>query len=173
LGGLQVGHSRNFTLSPETTDCDSNCGDLDSEVSLLLLESEGPTGGGIENPNQLAPDSMRLYSSMPVLEDGLSSGHASDTDNNNPTVIKLMKRQITEIEREINTQRATNKEKAVTLVADTGNSEMFPMSASKSRDNSYDTTDPDLEALDPLHSEDLFCYLVMQSEEGGEVLNTH
>lgn len=38
---------------------------------------------------------------MPVLEDGLSSGHASDTDNNNPTVM-LMKRQITEIEREIN-----------------------------------------------------------------------
>lgn len=31
----------------------------------------------------------------------MSSGHASDTDNNNPTVM-LMKRQITEIEREIN-----------------------------------------------------------------------
>lgn len=46
-------------------------------------------------------DTSRLYSSMPVLEDGLSSGHASDTDNNNPTVM-LMKRQITEIEREIN-----------------------------------------------------------------------
>lgn len=46
-------------------------------------------------------DTLRLYSSMPVLEDGLSSGHASDTDNNNPTVM-LMKRQITEIEREIN-----------------------------------------------------------------------
>lgn len=38
--GLQVGHSRNFTLSPETTDCDSNCGDLDSEVSLMLMENE-------------------------------------------------------------------------------------------------------------------------------------
>lgn len=34
----------------------------------------------------LPVDAMRLYSSMPVLEDGLSSGHASDTDNNNPTV---------------------------------------------------------------------------------------
>lgn len=155
VGGLQVGHSRNFTLSPETTDCDSNCGDLDSEVSLLLLESEGPTGGSSENPNQLAPDCMRLYSSMPVLEDGLSSGHASDTDNNNPTVIKLMKRQISEIEREINTQRAASKEKATTPVVDTGNAEMFLMSAAKSRDNSYDTTDPDLEALDPLHSEKL------------------
>ncbi|PNF35530.1 hypothetical protein B7P43_G04105 [Cryptotermes secundus] len=152
VGGLQVGHSRNFTLSPETTDCDSNCGDLDSEVSLLLLESEGPTGGSIDNPNQLAPDSMRLYSSMPVLEDGLSSGHASDTDNNNPTVMKLMKRQITEIEREINTQRATNKEKSATPVADTGSAELFPVSTTKSRDNSYDTVDPDLEALDPLHA---------------------
>lgn len=144
VGGLQVGHSRNFTLSPETTDCDSNCGDLDSEVSLLLLESEGPTGGGVDASNQLAPDSMRLYSSMPVLEDGLSSGHASDTDNNNPTVMKLMKRQITEIEREITTQRAASKEKATTPVA-----EQTP--ALKSRDNSYDTTDPELEALDPLH----------------------
>jgi hypothetical protein len=155
-----VGHSRNFTLSPETTDCDSNCGDLDSEVSLLLLESEGPTGGGSDNPNQLAPDSMRLYSSMPVLEDGLSSGHASDTDNNNPTVMKLMKRQITEIEREISTQRAANKEKVTMPVVDSGNVEMFPVSATKSRDNSYDTTDPELEALDPLHSEEFSCYML-------------
>lgn len=38
---------------------------------------------------------------MPVLEDGLSSGHASDTDNNNPTVV-LMKRQVTDAERELN-----------------------------------------------------------------------
>lgn len=36
---FQVGQSRNFTLSPETTDCDSNCGDLDSEASLMLLDS--------------------------------------------------------------------------------------------------------------------------------------
>ncbi|XP_044741316.1 uncharacterized protein LOC123302467 isoform X2 [Chrysoperla carnea] len=102
--GLQVGHSRNFTLSPETTDCDSNCGDLDSEMSLMLMENElGPSAVGLlgSSGDLVAPtDSLRLYSSMPVLEDGLSSGHASDTDNNNPTVI-LMKRQITEIEREI------------------------------------------------------------------------
>nr|XP_022901189.1 uncharacterized protein LOC111414179 isoform X7 [Onthophagus taurus] len=102
--GLQVGHSRNFTLSPETTDCDSNCGDLDSEVSLMLMENElGPSSGLLGSSGDIAipSDSLRLYSSMPVLEDGLSSGHASDTDNNNPTVM-LMKRQITEIEREIN-----------------------------------------------------------------------
>ncbi|XP_019764912.1 uncharacterized protein LOC109540861 isoform X11 [Dendroctonus ponderosae] len=102
--GLQVGHSRNFTLSPETTDCDSNCGDLDSEVSLMLMENDlAPSGGLLGSNTDLAVpgDTSRLYSSMPVLEDGLSSGHASDTDNNNPTVM-LMKRQITEIEREIN-----------------------------------------------------------------------
>ncbi|XP_066258835.1 amyloid-beta A4 precursor protein-binding family A member 2-like isoform X9 [Euwallacea similis] len=102
--GLQVGHSRNFTLSPETTDCDSNCGDLDSEVSLMLMENDlAPSGGLLGSNTDLAVpgDTLRLYSSMPVLEDGLSSGHASDTDNNNPTVM-LMKRQITEIEREIN-----------------------------------------------------------------------
>ncbi|XP_017787080.1 PREDICTED: uncharacterized protein LOC108569862 isoform X14 [Nicrophorus vespilloides] len=109
--GLQVGHSRNFTLSPETTDCDSNCGDLDSEVSLMLMENElVPSSGLLGSSGDLAipNDSLRLYSSMPVLEDGLSSGHASDTDNNNPTVM-LMKRQITEIEREIN-QGIKNKQ---------------------------------------------------------------
>lgn len=30
------------------------------------------------------PDFVRLYTGMPVLEDGLSSGHASDNENNNP-----------------------------------------------------------------------------------------
>lgn len=102
--GLQVGHSRNFTLSPETTDCDSNCGDLDSDVSLMLMENDmRPSSGLLGSTGDLAvpSDSLRLYSSMPVLEDGLSSGHASDTDNNNSTVM-LMKQQITEIEREIN-----------------------------------------------------------------------
>lgn len=74
--GHTVGHSRNFTLSPETTDCDSNC---DSEGSSLLLAdvnaSNVPTTATLPPPR-----------SMPVLEDGLSSGHASDTENNNPTV---------------------------------------------------------------------------------------
>ncbi|KRT78893.1 PDZ domain-containing protein [Oryctes borbonicus] len=110
--GLQVGHSRNFTLSPETTDCDSNCGDLDSEVSLMLMENElGPSSGLLGSSGDIAipSDSLRLYSSMPVLEDGLSSGHASDTDNNNPTVM-LMKRQITEIEREINQSISKTKQ---------------------------------------------------------------
>ncbi|KAL9880719.1 X11L isoform 2-T3 [Glossina fuscipes fuscipes] len=59
-------HSRNFTLSPETTDYDSNCGDLDS----------------LSNDINCTTDFGKLYTSMPVLEDGLSSGHASDTENN-------------------------------------------------------------------------------------------
>ncbi|KAM7348276.1 X11L isoform 2-T6 [Cochliomyia hominivorax] len=59
-------HSRNFTLSPETTDYDSNCGDLDS----------------LSNDINCTTDYGKLYTSMPVLEDGLSSGHASDTENN-------------------------------------------------------------------------------------------
>ena len=71
--------SRNFTLSPETTDYDSNCGDLDSEFSLKYIGSDLSELNG-------APDIGRLYTSMPVLEDGLSSGHASDTENNNPSV---------------------------------------------------------------------------------------
>lgn len=72
-----MGHSRNFTLSPETTDCDSNC---DSEASSLLTVDPPP------QPPRPGPLGSVLYSSMPVLEDGLSSGHTSDTDNNNPTV---------------------------------------------------------------------------------------
>ncbi|XP_020712809.1 uncharacterized protein LOC101453910 isoform X3 [Ceratitis capitata] len=65
-------HSRNFTLSPETTDYDSNCGDLDS----LSNDINCPTDYG------------KLYTSMPVLEDGLSSGHASDTENNVNTAVE-------------------------------------------------------------------------------------
>ncbi|XP_034478427.1 uncharacterized protein LOC117784718 isoform X2 [Drosophila innubila] len=60
-------HSRNFTLSPETTDYDSNCGDMDSLSNDI---------------NCATTDYGKLYTSMPVLEDGLSSGHASDTENN-------------------------------------------------------------------------------------------
>lgn len=74
--------SKNFTLSPETTDYDydSNCGDLDSEFSLKYISSDLSLSNDING----VPDTGRLYSSMPVLEDGLSSGHASDTENNNP-----------------------------------------------------------------------------------------
>ena len=56
--------SRNFTLSPETTDCDS--ADLESEVSVGegSFQSSGP----------------RMHTAMPILEDGLSSGHASDLE---------------------------------------------------------------------------------------------
>lgn len=69
---------------------------------ILLHNCENFLPSFLGSAADLIPsDTLRLYSSMPVLEDGLSSGHASDTDNNNPTVM-LMKRQITEIEREIN-----------------------------------------------------------------------
>ena len=57
--------SRNFTLSPETTDCDS--ADLESEVSINegSYHSSGP----------------KFHTAMPILEDGLSSGHASDLED--------------------------------------------------------------------------------------------
>ena len=66
-GGVVQGSldSRNFTLSPETTDCDS--ADLESEVSINegSYHSSGP----------------RMHTAMPILEDGLSSGHASDMED--------------------------------------------------------------------------------------------
>lgn len=83
-------YSRHFTLSPETTDYDSNCGDLDS------LSNELNGCGGMMNNSAFGsnlvstapiPDYARLYTCMPILEDGLSSGHASDTENNNPTPV--------------------------------------------------------------------------------------
>ncbi|XP_034239648.1 uncharacterized protein LOC117644366 isoform X12 [Thrips palmi] len=171
--GLQVGHSRNFTLSPETTDCDSNCGDLDSEVSLLLTDGDTPglatgltgaLGSGLSSGlgdigSGLPVDAMRLYSSMPVLEDGLSSGHASDTDNNNPTVM-LMKRQISEIERELVQRSSRSKiedrnddsepiDHLTGHVTPSLTSSSIPNNVSgRERDSSY--PDPELEALDPL-----------------------
>jgi hypothetical protein len=113
-------HSKTFRYSPDTTDYDSNCGDLDSEISLRYIGSEfgewgghyrvevnqrdfhtfvsgistdlngggvGTGGGG--NGNNFS----RFYACMPVLEDGLSSGHASDTENNNSTAITHQQQQ--------------------------------------------------------------------------------
>lgn len=80
--------SKNFTLSPETTDYDydSNCGDLDSEFSLKYISSDLSLSNEING----IQDTGMLYSSMPVLEDGLSSGHASDTENNNPNITTVL-----------------------------------------------------------------------------------
>lgn len=78
-------YSRHFTLSPETTDYDSNCGDLDSlSNDLNVCIGLNSFSGNAMNGSSIISDYSRLYTSMPVLEDGLSSGHASDTENNNP-----------------------------------------------------------------------------------------
>lgn len=123
--GQAVGHSRNFTLSPETTDCDSNC---DSEGSSLLLA-------------EVTTATLPPPRSMPVLEDGLSSGHASDTENNNPTVL-LMKRQISEIEREINERniKPSQNNSSITFTEEEKLPTPRPLSP-----------DIDLHALDPLN----------------------
>ena len=89
--------SKNFHYSPDTTDYESNYGDFDSESSLRYLAADYGTttlptanataniqselnsaNGGLSVTNY-----PRYCNSMPVLEDGLSSGHNSDTDNNN------------------------------------------------------------------------------------------
>lgn len=85
--------SKNFHYSPDTTDYDSNYGDFDSESSLRFLATEYGANVPIINPatsqtiDMNCPNvnsySGRYYTSMPVLEDGLSSGHTSDTENNN------------------------------------------------------------------------------------------
>lgn len=81
--------SRHYTLSPDSIDYDSNCGDLDSISNDMHTNGALCVGVTAENAviegihNTDSTDYARLYTSMPVLEDGLSSGHASDTDNNN------------------------------------------------------------------------------------------
>lgn len=81
--GIQNDERRNFSLSPEATDCDS------AEVeSVLSEEGKSSTSG------------------MPIVEDGLSSSQGSDTedtstqDNHRPAEI-LKRRHIAEIEQEL------------------------------------------------------------------------
>ncbi|XP_034139737.1 uncharacterized protein LOC117590849 [Drosophila guanche] len=72
--GVGPASGHNFRYSPETTDYDSNCGDLDSLSGEM-------NGGGVSTS---CSNYAKYYASaMPVLEDGLSSGHTSDTENNN------------------------------------------------------------------------------------------
>ncbi|XP_055841948.1 uncharacterized protein LOC129909033 isoform X2 [Episyrphus balteatus] len=65
---------RSYRCSPETTDYDSNCGDLDS------------LSGEFNGVSTYCNYPKCYTTSMPVLEDGLSSGHTSDTENNNRPV---------------------------------------------------------------------------------------
>ncbi|XP_025410566.1 uncharacterized protein LOC112683650 isoform X7 [Sipha flava] len=101
-------YSRNVTLSPEVTDCED-----------VGMGSDGESSSMVDGQH-LIPICGVTSITMPVLEDGLSSGHTSDTDNNNPTVL-LMKRQISEIEREI-IERTTRPSKCDNN--DTNTSEM-------------------------------------------------
>ena len=90
--------SKNFNYSPDTTDYDSNYGDFDfeSESPMRYLTSEFANTQQFNNSATATIPSAtvdlsggpinnyaRYCTSMPVLEDGLSSGHASDNENNN------------------------------------------------------------------------------------------
>jgi len=65
------------TLSPEVTDCEDAGMGSDGESSSMV------------DGQHLIPLCGVTCITMPVLEDGLSSGHTSDTDNNNPTVCNV------------------------------------------------------------------------------------
>lgn len=88
--------SKNFNYSPETTDYESNYGDFDfeSESPLRFLPSDYINFPQFNNSATVPSATVDLSggpinnyakycASMPVLEDGLSSGHASDNENNN------------------------------------------------------------------------------------------
>lgn len=71
--------SKSFTLSPETAD--SNSGDFDSDYSLRFISSNL----NLKNDPNRALETLKNINgnSMPVVEDGLSSEHGSDSENNN------------------------------------------------------------------------------------------
>lgn len=103
-------HSRNFTLSPETTDYDSNCGDLDS----------------LSNDLNLQVDYGKLLTSMPVLEDGLSSGHASDTENNITTSAATM----TTVTNNSNNKMMINENESMKIIENGANTDNSNFAAS-------------------------------------------
>lgn len=91
--------SKNFNYSPDTTDYDSNYGDFDFERESPLRFLAPDYSANIPQYSTLTTATIpsatvdlsggpinnyaRYCTSMPVLEDGLSSGHASDNENNN------------------------------------------------------------------------------------------
>lgn len=72
----------NVTLSPDSIEYDSNSGDLDS----------------LPNDINCQLDQSGLCIGLPVLEDGLSSGHASDTDFTNSNAMNCIIHQTEDIE---------------------------------------------------------------------------
>lgn len=114
-------NQNNFTMSPETTDYESNCEDLDSDFSLRY-SSLANDSNGIE-PGRPFRDSSSL--AMPVLEDGLSSEHGSDTENNNVDSLSIM---------ELDTAQNNFKQ----LASDSNNDRSSPMlDDTKSNNNVY------------------------------------
>ena len=85
--GTEVGKSRNFTLSPETTDYD----DSELEANDRDPLSDSPSGGDHVHKDPPPPPPMsstlrmdgcngHKFPSMPILADGLSSGQNSADD---------------------------------------------------------------------------------------------
>lgn len=143
--------SKHFGYSPETTDYDSNCGDLDSEVSLRLIGSEFGLSGEFNCASTYTGYS-KFYTSMPVLEDGLSSGHASDTENNNQQIPVIMESiAITEDIRQINSP-VHNVTESIYLNQPESPVKRKTTPVERPRDDNinnkiFQNTDPDLESL--------------------------
>ena len=81
--GLEMGKSRNFTLSPETTDYDDSelggggCGGVGGSGSDSSRRQSAEPLGSQQLHNGGGGGLKGQFNSMPVLEDGLSSGRSS------------------------------------------------------------------------------------------------
>lgn len=95
-----MGHSRNFTLSPETTSCDS--GDVESDYS------------GVDPEGSVHSSSRGICSAMPVLEDGLSSGECNPEFIFHYTITLLKQTFLHSYCEEINTSTTHWQKKVVT-----------------------------------------------------------
>ncbi|XP_062701291.1 serine-rich adhesin for platelets isoform X3 [Aedes albopictus] len=70
--------------------CDDLNNGVISSASTTGINSSTMIDNGVNNATSAAGSAgnyARYYTSMPVLEDGLSSGHVSDTENNNPGIL--------------------------------------------------------------------------------------
>lgn len=78
--GMEMGKSRNFTLSPETTDyhdSELDANDRDAQSDSLSGGGGDPSAPTLPTSSSVQRDSGHKFPSMPILADGLSSGQNS------------------------------------------------------------------------------------------------
>lgn len=97
--------SKSFTTSPETAG--SNCGEPDYSLKFIS------TNLNLRNDPNGALETVKIFNtnSMPVVEDGLSSEHGSDSENNNVETASITGDIIEDLSNETPQSKLDNTEK--------------------------------------------------------------